>query len=397
MNSPVYAEDKVTLLGYLNDGKFEPIQATQPAPTGDELDELLDACCTTIENAFKAYGRLHPDLWMDDGQHSLVLTDGRNRLDMGRGHRGVRSWIVEGTLRSADELTPVLNRFLDEQKRLVRLRKVTPEWKFDNDALIVISSRFGLQAPKSFAELKAKREAERLERDRIERQRREQEQAAREAFKQSQGGKEQARAQAIRDLKEDTIRAAVDALATRIESDPMPSNMSELSGEEQDTLTRRARGYALDNAKEYRRIERLIRPVVEASNLSADAIVSIYNKAVQDWIELEETIDPKYLPPLEKTIGNYFRKAIMKDQEPSGKLEPSRIPPLLDGVERTLFDSTQKTIDFLAQRSIVGVHLFVRMQDHETFVVDVMPESLVEQYVEHVAAYEASMGDEDNG
>jgi hypothetical protein len=146
-------------------------RAVAPAPTGDDLDVLLDECCVVIENMFRAFKtptggrRLHSDLTQDAGQHSMLLTDGMSRWDTRQGHAGVRSWISEGTLRSKNELTVVLNAFYTDMTRKVRLRKISPDWQLDNDALIVLSSRFGLPAPKTFEELTVKQTADQAERE----------------------------------------------------------------------------------------------------------------------------------------------------------------------------------------------------------------------------------------
>lgn len=137
-----------------------------PAPEGDALIDLIDDVCLTVENFFGSMRvagktRLHSDLRVSDGQHSTVLTDGLHRWGGSAGHGGVRSWIVEGTLRSTDELTPALNAFLAMMTRRQRMRRVEADWTFDSWGVSWVGSKFGLPAPPSLEEI-AKRDAERV-------------------------------------------------------------------------------------------------------------------------------------------------------------------------------------------------------------------------------------------
>lgn len=163
---PLWNEDKTKIVGYY-----------PPPPEGEALDMLVDECCIAIENLFTAFTtpsgqpRLHSDLRRSQGQHSKLLVDGlRYWQDLGdrniTGHNGVRSWIVAGTLRSQDEVMSVMNAFHKDMMAKLRMRKVEPDWVLDNDAMIVLGSRFGLDAPKTFAELIAKRAADKAEQER---------------------------------------------------------------------------------------------------------------------------------------------------------------------------------------------------------------------------------------
>lgn len=369
------------LNGELVDGVFVPLQA---APTGDDLDLLLDECCVIVENTFKAFGKLDTELKMDDGQHSLVLSDGETRIGIRRGHRGVRSWIVEGTLRSGNQLTPILNAFLSDMKTKVRLRKMSPDWKFDSDCLIVIGSRFGLDAPRTLAELQAKRAAERLERDRQQQEREAQRQAEQQAFKASEAGRQQTQRMAVKYFKEDTIRAVVDALVEHVASDGTKIT-PEMTEEERTTAIRRANGDALEHLKECRRVEKVIRPIVESSPLSADAIVRIYNEAEDDWIEAEEwgtTV------PLEDYINRRFARFVAAANQPA-TWGPVMIPPLMDGVERHLFESMKKYGEFFEHADLDKKSFVARVDFGGNVVVDVVPEELEDTYNKFCATYEA--------
>ena len=134
-----------------------------PAPEGDALIDLIDDVCLTVENFFGSMRvagktRLHSDLRVSDGQHSTVLTDGLHRWGGSAGHGGVRQWIVEGTLRSTDELTPALNAFLAMMTRRQRMRRVEADWTFDSWGVSWVGSKFGLPAPLSLDEI-GKRDA----------------------------------------------------------------------------------------------------------------------------------------------------------------------------------------------------------------------------------------------
>lgn len=384
----IYDAASGVLAGEKVNGVLIPLM---PPPTGDALDELLDECCVIIENMFKSYGKLAGELQMEDGQHSLVLTDGMTRWDSNRGHRGVRSWITEGTLRSGDQLTPVLNAFLTDMKTKLRMRKVSPDWKFDNDALIVIGSRFGLDAPRTLAELRARRAADNVERDRKRQEEEAQRRAASQAFKESLTGREQARQQTIRDLKEDTIRAILDALVDHVTMSPVDPDASE---EDKVTRSRQARGLIREENQERRRLEKwIVRPVVEQSNLAADAIVRIYENAEMEWLELEELMDGKGIPTIEQAIENAFRGYIVRSKE-KAVLEPSVIPPLMDGVERHLFDSTKGLVEFMSTPMTSGFTRVVRVDDSRTFAVDVVPPELKAEYERQCAMYDEARNEQ---
>jgi hypothetical protein len=166
----VYSQDKTIVRGYLTDGKFVQVA---PAPTGMELVRLIDECCLMIENFFGSMNpcRLHDSLRRTgiDG-HSTILTDGKYHYGSPVGwdykcgttkHGGVRSWIEKGTLRSSDELSPVLNKFADNKKLLHRMHLIPKDWALNSDGLIEIGESFGLPSLPSEEERHAEWEAER--------------------------------------------------------------------------------------------------------------------------------------------------------------------------------------------------------------------------------------------
>jgi hypothetical protein len=369
------------LLGTQTDGVLTELP---PVPTGDELDELLDACCHTIENMFGSYKRLHSDLQLSDGQHSLILTDGRNKLDMAFGHDGVRSWITRGTLRSVNDLTPVLNSFLSDMTKKVRLRKVQPDWKFDNASLIIISSRFGLQAPRTFAELAAKREADDTDRERRRIERAETDRVAREKYLASPEGREATR----RSIDEELRRGIVETVLTAIVGE---FDSIHLSKEATDAELNAARGRLLDWKAEHRRVEPKITEVVKATKWTAQAIIDIWREQERGYADLLDTVEdnPKALARLPeaedycmKALVDKANESITDDTQPV-PWTPSEIPPVIDGVNRTLmtrqqwYDESRTNEDkwFRLDNRIVTY-----LDDNRNFVIDDVPETLWEAY-----------------
>ncbi|HTC49274.1 MAG TPA: hypothetical protein VK722_18275 [Candidatus Aquilonibacter sp.] len=168
MNQPIKV--KGVVIGHLVDGDFVPLQPTAPtvppAPEGEALDKLIDDCCHWIEQSVGTFKkRLAPELQPDnDGRSSLTLAEGKNRWGGSAGHGGVKSWIVDGNIRSPEQIRKPINDFLDAMAQRVRVKRhIDPNWKLDNDAMAVLSSRFGIKdAPKTFDELYALKEGRRL-------------------------------------------------------------------------------------------------------------------------------------------------------------------------------------------------------------------------------------------
>jgi hypothetical protein len=389
---PLYAADGITIVGHLVDGVVTPIQqAILPAPEGDELDDLVDECCHTIENMFGSYKRLHPDLQLSDGQHSLILTDGTNKLGLTHfGHAGVRSWIVKGSLRSSDELTPVLNAFMSDMVKKVRLRKVEPDWKFDNDALIIISSRFGLQAPRTFAELAAKREADRVARERRNVEQAEADRVAREKYLASPEGQADRR----RDTDKTFRQEIVETVLTAIVGEFTPIHLAKDSTEAESNAANVA---LLEWKADYRRVEPTITAVVEATKWSADAIIGIWKELDREYMELLEVVEdhPKALAKL-PALEDFCMKALVDKANESVTTQPaqltsSSIPPVIDGVERTLM-TRQQWIDETRTNGDAwfrdGNRIVVRLDDGRNVVIDDIPDALWDEYEKQCELHE---------
>lgn len=147
-----YDTDEKTLLGWWSDGVFVPLP---PAPEGTALIALVDEVCSTIENYFgkffetgKLVNRIHSDLRQVEGQHSELLMDGMQRWGVQHPDtKGVRSWIIAGSLRSHDELAPVLNEFVSDMQFKQRNRLIRADWVLDADGLAIIGAKFGLPEP----------------------------------------------------------------------------------------------------------------------------------------------------------------------------------------------------------------------------------------------------------
>ena len=61
--------------------------------------------------------------------------------------KGVRSWITEGSLRSHDQLIPVINEFVTNIQFRQRNRLAKADWVFDPDGLAAMGVKFGLPEP----------------------------------------------------------------------------------------------------------------------------------------------------------------------------------------------------------------------------------------------------------
>jgi|SRR6185437_4582439 len=139
MRIPTYSPDR-RITGHIVDGRFIPIP---PAPEGDTLDELILDCLRTIESYVgKALNKLNPALRPDHGAASLELLEGLHSCGFQLGHGGVKSWIVNGNLRSVEQLTMALNEFVTMKQKAVRLRKIA-DWEFDRSAMKWMSQKFG--------------------------------------------------------------------------------------------------------------------------------------------------------------------------------------------------------------------------------------------------------------
>jgi hypothetical protein len=376
--SSEFTYNEGVLTGWKTDGVFK---ALPPAPTGDSLDEILDECCRTIENLFGAFKRLHGELQLSDGQHSLILTDGVTGIGLSRGHEGVRSWITSGSLRSSDELSPVLNAFMSDMAKKVRLRKVEPDWKFDNDALIILGSRFGLQTPRTFAELAAKRQADAIAREQRKADEAEVARVTREEYLTSPEGKAETRRNADQQLRREILEEVLTAIVG--EFDPI-----HLGKDSTDAEVNAARAKLLGWKQDISRLESTLTSVINTTKWSAEAIITIWREADQQYTELVEQFDddPRILnrlPPLEDfCMRDLVKKANEVTPEPV-QLTPSSIPPVIDGVERTLM-SRQQWLDETRTNGdawfLDDVRTVVRMDDGQTFVIDKVPETLWDEY-----------------
>src|ERR1700677_2443903 len=110
-------------IGQLVNGELEPLD---PAPTGEALADLLDDVCHRIEMhpRLGVSSRLAANLRPTKGQRSLLLMygifspiflndDGTPNPQCQRFGGGVQGWIVDGTLRSFEQIAPVLTEYAD--------------------------------------------------------------------------------------------------------------------------------------------------------------------------------------------------------------------------------------------------------------------------------------------
>jgi hypothetical protein len=178
MKELIYDYDQTDkVVGYFLNGNRTNIIRVDPAPEGSALDALVDDIATTIENYFGHFtsrdtrqvtDRLDPQLKPSEGTHSRLLIEGIFKWEsQSRFTRGVRSWVTEGTLRSVNELTPVLREFVAARQLERRMHpdRVSADWKINDYDLGLLGVNFGLPAPPTRAELAAEYEARRKEED----------------------------------------------------------------------------------------------------------------------------------------------------------------------------------------------------------------------------------------
>ncbi len=328
--------------------EIRPIKQTlAPTPTGQEFDNLLDACCVTIENGFKAFGKLHSDLTLRSGQHSTCLTDGETPWHAEGMSKGVRSWIIEGTLRSEDELTPVLNAFLSDQAKRVRLRQIPPDWKFDCDALIIMGSRFGLQLPRTFEELTAKRAADEVARQQQIAQRKADEADKDRLYKLTPEYVEKQRLAKIESdkwekeqWKDNLVRNIVDVI------EPPPI----FKDRENPTHDENVYAYCVrENRKE---LKRGFKALIDRTSFAPSTMLRIWREAEEEYTELLE--DAEALPNSDEVIEKLInpkefaaRRIMDTFKEKAQGWEPSELPELLDGERRLLFDDYKAAVAFM--------------------------------------------------
>jgi hypothetical protein len=304
-----------------------------PAPTGSDLDNLLDTACTTIENTFRSYKtpagqkRLSPELCTSDGQHSTVLTDGMTSWSdkPNKGHAGIRSWITSGTLRSVDELPAVLNAFLSDMTKKLRLRQVSPDWQFDNDALIILSSRFGLPAPRTFEELKEKRTADDTERERQNNQRQTEEKERYQVYLASPEYAEKKRLDDIHQSKEERVRDTLLLMVPYVTfKDPENRTRDEL--------------IEADIAHEDREyLKKYVEYIVEHTSFAPSTIAQIWREAEDGYKETVELVEgTKYEDEL-KTLEVVAVENILRTAKEHVEFGSCELPELQEGERRLRF------------------------------------------------------------
>jgi hypothetical protein len=329
-------------LGHLGpDGQIIPVEqkaqtTVPPAPEGDELDALLDECCTWMELSCRK--RLSRELQPDgDGRSSFTLTEGRDRWggNANYGHGGVRSWIVDGTLRDISQLRTVVNDFLDAMEARVRRKRwADPDWKLDNNAMVILGSRFGLDQPKTFEELGARRAEQEAERQRRASQQEVERKQKQDAFNASPEGLAQRRRDFLAAFKREQLDIVLNAI--------VPSSFSfadpEHPTEEERT---KARAQGLLAARERNHLSQFIKPVVEHTNLSASAIVRIWQEAEENFMKmLEEFEEFEEFEGASGSIEDFCAKQLAHAANESLRGNPAPltrtcgIPDVIPGVKR---------------------------------------------------------------
>jgi len=364
MNSVSVVRDSERIIGRVVDNEFHPLT---PVPQGAAFDNLLDACCTSVESVFKEKGKdhLHPDYRVFQGQHASILMTGRHRLGYSVGHDGVESWIRQGTLRSPEELNPVLNRLLGEKKQAVRMRRLAPDWQTDHYDFQVLGSKFGLPAPPTREELERQRREEEARRQ--EQHRRDDEAYA--DLRKQQLAKEQAYERSPEGIRARTVQTVVEKLLEHL---PVPVFTPEMSEKE--------RRVALIDADLRREERAAITPyvtrLVELSGWSADAMLKKWNEATSVKLELDDLLDG--VEGREEVTRELFCFRQLYDQiSEIGVMTPSEIPALDEGMERLTFASRAAVLEF-ARSGKWGEILEknktrLTMSPEHTYVLDAIP------------------------
>jgi hypothetical protein len=332
MKIPAYAADGKTLLGHIVDGDFVPLQTPAqtipPAPEGEALESLIDDCCHWIEQSVGTFKkRLAPELQPDnDGRSSLTLSEGKNRWGGSAGHGGVRSWIVEGNVRKPEQIREPINKFLSMMEQRVRVKRhIDPNWKIDNDAMTILGSRFGLDAPRTFEELRAWQAERQIAAEQQQAERTAKFKRRQKEWRESPEGLAFAEKMRVDEFKREQVRIVMDALFPfeHIEyADP------ENPTEEEKVANKPKRLHNQDAADNRREWEPVIRIVVNKTNLAAHAVVRVWETANEEYLNFEE---PDF------TSREYIMETLMQVANESLRENPapltkSCVPPAIDGV-----------------------------------------------------------------
>lgn len=317
------------LIGEVIKGELVPLTE---ALTGDDLDFLVYDCGKAIENYFGNYEkrpdgspRLHPELKSDDGQQSTVLSTGRTMSDVRKGHDGIRSWVIQGTLRTVDQLTPEIRSFAEDMKVRQAMGKVPKDWQFDNDCMIVFGTRFGLTGPTTFAERQAQKAAdrERWEKEQEERRQRDAKSAREMQAKLAEYEAELKRQERISEL--------LRAISVRLY--PVVGSFEDETSEDYQ--------YAAQNRRVFKRSTRaFIEMRIDEGKTDAE----IRQEVVMDWC---------------------------------AKLSPGELDPLLEGETRTFYDTPEAILadfeNYAKWAEVLREHKIITQQDLDgRFVITVV-------------------------
>jgi hypothetical protein len=378
--------------------KVIPIQTTAqsvpaflPAPTGDELDVLVHECCHTIETYFTLRKRLSPEFRPRDGVHSTELMQGQQSW-ASRDHHGVRGLIENGTLRDINELSTAIRKMMTAIDYRIAMRKIEPTWQFDNDALVILGSYFGVEgAPTSREELWAQREERRLADARREAERKVEWKRQQEEYAQSPEGREFAAKMARDEFKRDQLRIVMDALFPLEHLDY--ANPDNPSAEERaaNKHKRLANEEAFDERKFW---EPKIRQIFQKTNLAASAVVRVYKNAEQEWCELSELLEDRIEITKDDWIMNTLAQVANESMEGNpAPLTKSCVPPTIDGVERVTAAKYADLVPIVEEYLAKGYALDMR-RDFEGLVLTGVPEALRDQWEQHCAMWNELVGED---
>lgn len=359
MTEPVYEQDRV--VGHLVDGEFQPLP---PVPEGAAFDSLVDDVCNTIEQLFKDH--LDPDYRPCHGQHSSFLMTGHHHslLRYSHEHGGVESWVKEGTLRSTDALAPVLNAFVAEKRRLVRMRKLAPDWQTTRYDFQVLGSKFGLPTPE---------ELERQSREKYARQQQEQEERRRLGEEEAernrpQWEREYAQRQRINSVTNALVDMLVGPVATEEEAKKI---IAKMGWKTMDVQGYRANDM-LERSRKHREVEPLVKGVVEQTTFADSEILNSWGEGKKEYLDtLKYVDDDEELFSPEVCAANF----ILRKFAEVGVLTSSEIPPLAEGAQRRTFATKAALLAFCPEwYGLLETNTTsLTMSPDGMFILDVLP------------------------
>jgi hypothetical protein len=354
------------IIGHTVGGKFVPLI---PVPTGEAFDDLLDESCLMIENFFRLNNRLHTDLRQSQGQHSTVLLNGMRKWGFPAGrdykcgstkHGGVRSWIEKGTLRSTDELSPVLNDFVNKRSKLQRMHKIDKDWELDSDGLKELSVSFGLPAPPPPEAIRAELdEEEKAEQGRAR---------MREEDDRSRQAELEAKQKEFDASPEGQLQKKAEVITEEIVG-PLEVIMG--SSGDYDSAKRVAQQL---QAEDRGRIRPAIDAIVHEAPWRSEIIVRKWRNAVHEYMDIFRDLEDLGMETQIKASEEEYCYLTLRDQMVF--MTPTEIPELPEGSTRMTFASIKEVhadMDSNPNWEDIGIECVIRLSPERKYVIDFRP------------------------